>query len=115
MKKGRKDFIKKAHENACSEWKTKIEKEFPKLFKEGVLAEARKRYKDGDVYKSAFSGSSYTVKNINSIKLDSDGDIRVDSRGYLFVNGKWATIIKETITKEQAEKAKEVLAQYNKQ
>ena len=34
MKESRKDFIKKAHKNACSEWKTNIEKEFPKLFKE---------------------------------------------------------------------------------
>ena len=37
MKQSRKDFIKKAHENACSEWKTNIEKEFPKLFKEDAL------------------------------------------------------------------------------
>ena len=34
MEQSRKDFIKKAHKNACSEWKTNIEKEFPKLFKE---------------------------------------------------------------------------------
>ena len=33
MKESRKEFIKKAHSAACSEWKTNIEKEFPKLFK----------------------------------------------------------------------------------
>jgi hypothetical protein len=33
MKKSRKEFINKAHENACDAWKTKIEEEFPKLFK----------------------------------------------------------------------------------
>lgn len=33
MKKSRKEFIKEAHNHACSEWKQKIEKEFPKLFK----------------------------------------------------------------------------------
>ena len=37
MKKSRKEFIKKAHSAACSDWKTNIEKEFPKLFKEDAL------------------------------------------------------------------------------
>ena len=37
MKDSRKEFIKKAHSAACSDWKTKIEKEFPKLFKEDAL------------------------------------------------------------------------------
>jgi hypothetical protein len=34
MKQSRKDFIKQAHDAACSQWKRKIKKEFPKLFKE---------------------------------------------------------------------------------
>lgn len=37
MKKSRKEFIIEAHKAACSEWKTKIEKEFPKLFKKEGL------------------------------------------------------------------------------
>tara|TARA_R110000772_G_C13310212_1_gene439951 strand:- start:3271 stop:3789 length:519 start_codon:yes stop_codon:yes gene_type:complete len=37
MKDSRKQFIKDGHAAACSEWKTKIEKEFPKLFKETDL------------------------------------------------------------------------------
>jgi hypothetical protein len=37
MKESRKEFIKKAHSAACSEWKTNIENEFPKLFKEDAL------------------------------------------------------------------------------
>ena len=37
MKASRKQFIKDGHAAACSEWKTKIEKEFPKLFKETKL------------------------------------------------------------------------------
>ena len=37
MKESRKEFIKKAHSSACSEWKTNIEKEFPKLFKKDAL------------------------------------------------------------------------------
>jgi len=32
MKESRKEFILKAHKAACSDWKEKIEKEFPKLF-----------------------------------------------------------------------------------
>ena len=37
MKESRKEFIKKAHEEACSEWKQNIEQEFPKLFKSEEL------------------------------------------------------------------------------
>ena len=44
MKKSRKEFIKKAHSAACSEWKENIEKEFPELFKEDAL-EVGKWYK----------------------------------------------------------------------
>ena len=47
MKESRKEFIKKAHSAACSEWKTNIEKEFPKLFKKDALV-AGKWYKIAD-------------------------------------------------------------------
>jgi hypothetical protein len=47
MKKSRKEFIKQAHSNACSEWKEKIEKEFPELFKEDALV-VGKWYKRND-------------------------------------------------------------------
>lgn len=46
MKDSRKQFIKDGHKAACSEWKTKIEKEFPKLFKETELV-VGKWYKYG--------------------------------------------------------------------
>ena len=173
MKQSRKDFIKKAHESACIEWKTNIEKEFPKLFKDddlvvgqwyksiptrslmvfnngkeaygffnekygtnwafgigsfkplatdkeveqALVKEAKKRgFKDGVNYKTA---SKMVVKKLVFNKLqfnqDSNGGFLTDGfGGSIFEYGKWATII-ETITKEQAEKAKEVLAQYNKQ
>ena len=46
MKQSRKKFIIEAHENACNEWKQKIEKEFPKLFKKDKLRiEVGKWYK----------------------------------------------------------------------
>tara|TARA_R110000803_G_scaffold203073_1_gene268483 strand:+ start:140 stop:658 length:519 start_codon:yes stop_codon:yes gene_type:complete len=44
MKQSRKEFIKKAHSAACSDWKENIEKEFPKLFKKDGL-EVGKWYK----------------------------------------------------------------------
>jgi len=47
MKESRKEFIKKAHSAACSEWKEKIEKEFPKLFKKDAL-EVGRWYKSRD-------------------------------------------------------------------
>jgi hypothetical protein len=37
MKESRKEFIKEGYKAACSEWKEKIEKEFPKLFKKDTL------------------------------------------------------------------------------
>ena len=37
MKESRKEFIKKAHSAACSEWKANIKAEFPKLFKKDDL------------------------------------------------------------------------------
>jgi hypothetical protein len=48
MKKQRKEFIKQAHSAACSEWKEKIETEFPKLFKKDELV-VGKWYKYDDV------------------------------------------------------------------
>ena len=105
MKEGRKNLIKDLHSVVGTVWQISIETEFPKFFKgEALLKEAKRRYKNGDVFLSVFNGSSYTIKNINSIKLDSDGDICVDSNGYLYSGSKWATIVPETITKEQAEK-----------
>ena len=44
MKQSRKEFIKRAHESACSNWKIEIEKEFPKLFVRDEL-EVGKWYK----------------------------------------------------------------------
>ena len=180
MKQSRKDFIKKAHENACSEWKTNIEKEFPELFKRDAL-EVGKWYKrnndnkiwflteikEGCSFGYGFNYSGYwadlskgynysldlmpaTDKEVDQalikeakkkgfkegdhVRCLNDGRIRVvteyhmstpdweiDVKGgfnlgdiTVMLDGVWATII-ETITKEQAEKAREVLAQYNKQ
>tara|TARA_R110000851_G_scaffold315015_1_gene477269 strand:- start:28 stop:540 length:513 start_codon:yes stop_codon:yes gene_type:complete len=162
MKPSRKEFIKKAHDNACSEWKTKIEKEFPKLFKHALVV--GEWYKtDGflQIFSGKFgNGSTYgfrrdgvysasmgfhkfethipatdeeveqaLIKEAKKRGFDkgvvadltfcghrvSDAKIREESYSYngrwlsidnyiIFQEGKWAEIVTETITKEEAEK-----------
>ena len=160
MKESRKDFIKKAHNNACSEWKTNIEKEFPELFKnddlvvgkwykfgnmdslmvfnngkkaygffsgrygtnwyfsvgktatlatdkevkQALIKEAKRRgFKEGVSVSNENIGYIYEgMCNSNEITF-KNGILSIDSI-YIYKKGKWAEIIKETITKEQAEK-----------
>jgi hypothetical protein len=155
MKESRKEFIKEGHKAACSEWKSKIEKEFPELFKmdalvvgkwyksdnclfnyqkqssvygffrgkwiqqnwswsnyykdvilathkeveEALIKEAKKRgFKEGLVTKYGEITNRYEHNFNSRDKSFHFHNIMV------FENGKWAEIIKETITKEQAEK-----------
>ena len=161
MKESRKEFIKKAHSAACSEWKTNIEKEFPKLFKKDNLV-VGKWYKSGkclfnyqknsNVY-GFFKDGIWTYKNWSWSFRDKNASLATDEevkqalikeakkRGFkkgvmvrcegyndaifdgefrfgmfkggvldginigdIFKDGVWATIVEETITKEQAEK-----------
>ena len=172
MKQSRKEFIKKAHDNACGEWKTNIEKEFPKLFKEEALVVGKwyKHYSggfnylvcsvDNEIAYGFMDGKYYTELSFGSQRLKegcipaTDKEVKqalikeaikkgfklgvdfkfieggvnysglrkiakvgstfkyengiLQTLGYgewtIFNNGKWAEIIKETITKEQAEK-----------
>ena len=62
MKESRKEFIKKAHSAACSDWKTNIEKEFPKLFKKDAL-------KVGDWVKTV-NGAIFRIQK-KKVKLDT--------------------------------------------
>ena len=165
MKESRKEFIKKAHSAACIDWKTNIEKEFPKLFKkdktpygwyfasdskvflyyfdgntitygfnwvggfsdnlmvsgkhgikatdkeveEALIKEAKKRgFKEGVKYEN-YLGSNGFIKDscwkfISSLNTLSQENNKGNNLHYIFDKGKWAEIIKETITKEQAEK-----------
>ena len=58
MKKSTKEFIKRAHESACSEWKTEIEKQWPKLFiKTGLEV--------GKWYKLKKDQTTFTKSRIN--------------------------------------------------
>ena len=104
MKKGRKDFIKKLHDGAWSGIKKEIEKEFPKLFKEveqALIKEAKKRgFKKGVRFTCLYN--KFIVDDCHPM-LCSEGYLWIKG-GCVFRDGKWATIIKETITKEQAEK-----------
>ena len=159
MKESRKEFIKKAHSAACSDWKTNIEKEFPKLFKEDALVvgkwyksegclfnyqkqsnvygfftdgswmngdwiwyganarlatdkeveeelikEAKRRgFKEGVKFKSVSSGNNIEL-GYEFFDYYSNQNQLCNGGGSVFIGGKWAEIIKETITKEQAEK-----------
>jgi hypothetical protein len=170
MKQSRKDFIKQAHESACSDWKKNIEKEFPKLFKEdslevgkwyrssidcifnyngvkdcnnkpcgygigrfsnwyesdqngwggsstlatykeveqSLIKEAKKRgFKEGVSY-IAVGEEAGVISNLGSGEFrygvgDKDA-LCVSGYPRVYYKGEWATIIKQTITKEQAEK-----------
>ena len=64
MKESRKEFIKKAHSAACSEWKENIEKEFPKLFKEDALV-VGKWYKNINSPLSIICYNSLLRSNVN--------------------------------------------------
>jgi hypothetical protein len=157
MKESRKEFIKKAHSAACSEWKKNIEKEFPKLFKKDKTPYGWYFASNSKVFLYYFDGNTttygfnwlgefrdnLTVSGKDGIKatdqevkealikeakrrgfkkgvrftclynktIDSgyfpmlccDGYLWIDG-GCVFKDGVWAEIIKETITKEQAEK-----------
>lgn len=66
MKKSRVEFIKEAHAQACSEWKKKIEDEFPKIF-DNI-------YEIGNVYENE-SGAFYILSVIDENTLDNGGMI----------------------------------------
>ena len=95
-----------------------------KEVEQALIKEAKKRgFKEGVSFK-LIEGS---VGMLNSAKITKDYEIvyeasrnrlvlkRIGILYTIFKNGKWATIIKETITKEQFEEAKEVLSEYHKQ
>lgn len=156
MKESRKKFIIEAHENACNEWKQKIEKEFPKLFKKNTL-EINKWYVNDEGFLHCYKGSlsygfnwsgvwSNKLKTCNDVLnfrpasekevkdalikeakkrgiwdcpilsvsgntdyhgkyIEEFGNNELWSKyGLVFLDGEWATPIKETITKEEAEK-----------
>jgi hypothetical protein len=92
-----------------------------KEVEQALIKEAKRRGFNFEVnFKFIESGVNHShlrkVAKVGCTFKYEDG--RLQTLGYgdwtIYNNGKWATII-ETITKEQAEKAKEILAQYNKQ
>jgi hypothetical protein len=188
MKESRKEFIKQAHSNACSEWKEKIEKEFPELFKEDALVVGKYYKLTQDYinlkkdsifeflkYQTSFktfavvrhsvfdnSKTDYAAPHSNTLIPATDKEVEealkkecfkkgykegveviclkdsfksiidkydidnpaweIDVKGgfnlgnkTVMLNGKWAEIIKETITKEQAQEATRILVEYNNQ
>jgi hypothetical protein len=175
MKKSRKEFIKRLHEDSHPSWKAEIEKEFPELFKKDALVVGKWYKESGNCFmiritsledeNNAGYGFDTSGEWSNSLgrvclrpilmtdkeveealikeakkrglkplnhRCIKDGLIWNDNIGgnyefdlihntlYIgascaFQDGKWAEIIKETITKEQAQEATRILVEYNNQ
>lgn len=75
MKQSRIDFIKAAHSEACSAWKEKIEKEFPKIFKE--------EFKVGDWIAKEWNDGDLDLFKLSRIK----GKKLYNELGFYFRNG----------------------------
>jgi hypothetical protein len=101
MKESRKEFIKKAHSAACNEWKKKIEKEFPKLFKKSALV-------IGKWYKRKEDSSLWFVTHIKNgcsygYGFDYQGRWADESKGFnysLKLNKATAKEVEEALIKE---------------
>ena len=100
MKERRKEFIKKAHSAACSEWKTNIEKEFLKLFKKDDLVVGNwytdDLYKGFLVFITKIKGDKYYGFGFNGSGTWSEGG-----------NGSWGSIsndIDRLATNEEVDK-----------
>tara|TARA_R110000823_G_scaffold234665_3_gene360875 strand:+ start:28 stop:378 length:351 start_codon:yes stop_codon:yes gene_type:complete len=108
MKDSRKDFIKKLHLHSCLTWRSRIEKEFPKLFKEveqALIEEANKRgFKKGVIANLTHCGHRNSRAEILNENYRYNGRYLSIDNFIIFEKGKWAEIIKQTITKEEAEK-----------
>jgi len=61
------DFVKQAHAAACSEWKQKIENEFPALFEKALAGGSRIQIKNcGNFYMLVHVGSLAYLCNENN-------------------------------------------------
>jgi hypothetical protein len=185
MKKSRKEFINKVHLSATKPWKTKIEEEFPKLFKkeekangwykdtirhkwcmffengimkygvdmlgkwkenlshnytlgvndykatnkevgETLIKEAKKKGFDKEgisfkIIEGPSTGSVNLTKITNQYVIEYESSrnrVVLVKNGISYticINGKWAEIIKETITKEQYIEASNIIYKYERQ
>lgn len=61
-----------------------------------LIEEAKKRYPEGTVVKSALSGNKTIILSHDKIFVDSKSNINNDYCGFLYHNGKWAEIIETT-------------------
>ena len=89
MKKSRKEFILRAHKEACSDWKRNIESEFPKLFKKDELEVGKwykllghdflinycKSHKNGGFIGFGFNNGRYENDNLNWCDLEDLKDL----------------------------------------
>jgi hypothetical protein len=81
MKESRKEFIVRAHQSACCDWKKEIETEFPKLFKGTNLVV-------GSWYKTTQNSTSYLI-NITELVFDKNHKGSISQKHYGFENGEF--------------------------
>lgn len=93
-----KEFILEAHKASCSEWKQKLEKEFPKVFE--IKIEVGKWYKTRG--ESLFYLSSFDCGKNKGYGFDSFGDW-VDNRETIRFFGYKSDINREATEKEVEE------------
>lgn len=74
-----KEFILDAHKDACPDWKEKIEKEFPDLFKPDLF---KPKHEINKWYKNDYNNSIFFITAINSIAYN-------DAKGYGLEGGVW--------------------------
>ena len=89
MKERRKEFIKKAHSAACSEWKTNIEAEFPELFKKDdlVIGNWYKVVDPGHHIKGLTNGCSFLqIEDLDNLSIIKKADKFLDKDRKLIYN-----------------------------
>lgn len=113
MKESRKEFIVRAHESACSDWKSKIETEFPKIFLKSKLVV-------GNWYKTSNATADYLI-NITELVFHKYGKGSISQKHYGFKDGEfkkgsWAntSFSNSLIAATDKEVAKALFAEANK-
>tara|TARA_R110000764_G_scaffold179285_2_gene265362 strand:+ start:113 stop:463 length:351 start_codon:yes stop_codon:yes gene_type:complete len=108
MKERTKKLIIELHQATSLVRSLEIEKMFPKLFKEveqALIEEANKRgFKKGVIANLTHCGHRNSRAEILNENYRYNGRYLSIDNFIIFEKGKWAEIIKQTITKEEAEK-----------
>jgi hypothetical protein len=73
-----------------------------------ILAEAKQRYKEGDIVRSAYSNNTLTVESPREFRIYQPMNAISSGLNYIYYRGKWAKMIKPIKTLEQRFKEMEL-------